>query len=174
MSEPPAMSLGPLTEAANEVLYGMTRDDPPRAEGASAAARPGAQPLHHQRGREAPTVVAVERMAKKRFDLLQPVGHGPRRQVESPSRSGHVFAGVEVGLERLDELPAEPLVGKQRAELASHGGLRELRVCEEQALEGELLRVRNPATQAEPLGGSRGVHEIGIRRGQRANAVDRS
>ena len=69
---------------------------------------------------------------------------------------------------------AEPLVGEQRAELASHGGLRELRVREEQALEGQLLRVRDPATDAEPLGGARGVDEIGIRAGQRADAVDRS
>ena len=119
-------------------------------------------------------MLAVERMAKQRLDLLKPVGNGPGREIESPSRSGHVFAGIEIGLQRLDELPAEPLVGKQRAELSSHGCLRELRVGEEQALEGELLRVRNPATQAQPLGGARGVHEIGIRPGQRANVVDRS
>ena len=113
-------------------------------------------------------------MAKERLDLLQPVGHRPSREVEASRRRGHVLAGVEVGLERLDELAAEPLVGEQRAELAAHGGLREVRVCEEQPLEGQLFGVRYPATEAEPLCGARGIDEIRIGPGQRANAVDRS
>ena len=113
-------------------------------------------------------------MAKERFDLLQPVGHRPSREVEASRRSGHVLPGVEVGLERLDELSAEPLVGEQRPELASDRRVSEVRVCEEQPLEGQLLRVRDPATQAEPLCGARGIDEIRIGPGQRANAVDRS
>ena len=105
--------------------------------------------------------------------LLEPVGHRPGRQVEASCRRGHVLAGVEVGLERLDELLAEPLVGEHRAELAPHGGVREVPVREQQTLEGQLLGVRDPAAQAEPLGGARGVDEIGIRRGERTDAVDR-
>ena len=112
-------------------------------------------------------------MAKQRLDPLEPVAHGPGRQVEASCRRSHVLAGVEVGLQRLDELLAEPLVGEQRAELAPHGGVREVAVGEKQTLEGQLLRVRDPTTQAEPMGGARGVDEVGIRRGERTNTVDR-
>ena len=112
-------------------------------------------------------------MAADRFDLLEPVGDGPRREVESSGRGGHVLAGVEVGLERFNELPAEAFVREERAELATHDGIGQLPVREEESLERERIRVRDPPTAAQPLRGARGIDEIGIRGGQRTDAVDR-
>ena len=80
-----------------------------------------------------------ERMAEERRDPLEPVGHRPGRQVEASRRRGHILTGVEVGLKRLDELLAEPLVGEQRAEFAPHGGVRETGATT--ALEAHLVAV---------------------------------
>ena len=66
------------------------------------------------------------------------------------------------------------LVGEHRAELAPDGRVGEVSIGEKQALEGELLRVRDPATQAEPLGDARRVDEIGVGRSQGFDAFDRA
>ena len=71
-------------------------------------------------------------------------------------------------------MSSSPNRSSAMSELASHGGLRELCGSARNSRSSALLRFWNPATQAEPLGGARRVHEIGIRPGQGANAVDRS
>src|SRR5215510_8933465 len=101
-------------------------------------------------------------MAKQGHDLLEPIGNGPRREVEASGRRRYVLSGVEIGLQRLDELGAVSLVGKQRAELPTHSRVREITVREQQPLESELLRIRDPTAQAEPLCGAGGLDKVGI------------
>ena len=60
------------------------------------------------------------------------------------------------------ELGAHALVREQRPELPSHGRIGEVAVREQQPLDGEPLRVRDPATEAESLRGPGGVDDVGV------------
>jgi hypothetical protein len=51
-------------------------------------------------------------MPEKAGDPFEAVGHGPWREVETPTRLAHVLAALEVDLEGLDQLRAHPAIGR--------------------------------------------------------------
>ena len=113
-------------------------------------------------------------MTKKQFDLLEPVAHCPGRQVEASCRGRHILGSLGIGLERLDKLAAEPFVGEQRAELASHRGVREGHGWREanarvQAAPGSGIQPRSPSRWAVRVASA----EIGVCRSERTNTLDR-
>ena len=108
-------------------------------------------------------VLASSGSAEQVLDLLEPVGDRPRRQVEAARGSRHVLAGIEVRLERLDELVAEPLVGEQRAELTvgrsrRRGPGRPAAAARGRAAPDPAIQPRRPSRWAI----ARGVDEIGV------------
>ena len=91
-----------------------------------------------QRHVESPAGLAVEAMAQQVLGPLEAVRDGPVGQVEPPGGLAPVAAGVEVRLQRLDELLAHPRVGEERAQLALDDRRGEVRVAQQEPLDAEL------------------------------------
>ena len=74
--------------------------------------------------------------------------------------------GIEVDPERLDQLLAHPRVGQQRPELAVHDRGQQGVVSEQESLDGQVVRVLDPAVTREPHGRAQGLEQASHARGQ--------
>jgi len=60
-------------------------------------------------------MLAFERVAKKRFDLLESIANCSGGQVKLSGRRGHVLAGIEESLQSLNQLASQPALSVQWA-----------------------------------------------------------
>ena len=88
-------------------------------------------------------------MAEHLLSPLEAIGDRSVREVEPTSRLAPVAPGIEVDLQRLDQLLTHARVGEERTELLLDDVGGEVWVAQEEALDSELGHVVDDAVQAD-------------------------